>query len=143
MIPVMLDVGEKRTTKKFIIMLHHGFGGAKRTEGGDTTAFTRHAMQYECEVAVYGHTHNKWSKRIPVAGWRYSRYGPIIKEVYTKVIGQAGTFQKTLSEGKDPTWAETKGFPLRDLGWLTVWVTLRRYREGNRQIRWLDINSQE
>ena len=124
-------------------MIHHGFGGAKRTEGGDMTAFARHAMQFEAEICIYGHTHNKWSKRIPVVGWRTAKAGPVIKEIYTKVIGQAGTFQRTLSEGRDPTWAETRGFPMRDMGWLTVNISLRRYREGKRQIKWLDINSIE
>jgi hypothetical protein len=142
-VPLVLEIDPGSNSMRVYIMIHHGFGGAKRTEGGDMTAFSRHAMQYNAHVCVYGHTHNKWSKRIPMIGWRHSDKGPLIMEEYTKVVAQSGTFQQTLANDLDPTWAETKGFPPRDLGWLTVYVTLRRVRTGGRQSKWLDINAMD
>jgi len=132
-IPITITYCQNRIS--LMIMAHHGFGGANaRKEGSGLNAYIDHAMRYEeWDLAVYGHRHDRWVKTVPrikpqVGGLHGTAW---VRAVDRKVI-QCGTYLKTLSHSKYPTYSEKQGYPPRPLGCLVLTIGFLRERKGGR-----------
>ena len=91
-----------------VIRGHHGWGSG-RTRGRDLTSFARSLESYEADIFLFGHTHRRNGEILP-------RLGLVGKTIVEKPIALVvcGTYQRTLSDTDDPTWAETRDFgPVR------------------------------
>lgn len=98
-------VGEKRAgTKVLNVNLHHGFGGGKLA-GGKALSMQRWLWTHDCDLAVFGHTHNT-SVQVEAVE-RIDGRGQVS---YHKRIGcYAGSYLKTTNEGP-ATYGEVKGY---------------------------------
>ncbi len=105
-----------RRTRSLTIFGIHGFGGGGRTEGGSITKYSRMVQYYSADIFVSGHDHSPWSKKVARIG--LNSKGKIQHK--DLILANTGSFMKTLSEGETPSWAETHGFPPRNLGGLVV-----------------------
>ena len=112
--------------RSIVIYGHHGWGGATRTEGGSLTKFSRDMMYDEADIYLFGHVHEKVYKNIPRGYHGGSKY--LSKD---RLLVVAGSFKKNLTDDDNVTWEETKGFPIRAIGGITIkikptkyWVTL-------------------
>jgi len=114
MCQLRLSEGGNRT-RTVTIRGHHGWGGGSRTQGGDLTKFARDTGYYDADLFLYGHVHRRQYDEVPRLGLVGSKL--IAKP---KIMCICGTFQKTLTEVADPSWAETKGFPPVSIGGLTI-----------------------
>ena len=95
---------------------HHGFGGGGRTEGGSITKYSRFVHYYEADIYATAHDHDCWTKKIARIG--VNQKGKVIHR--DLILCNTGSFMKTLSEGTTPSWAETRGFPPRNLGGIVL-----------------------
>jgi len=100
---------------------HHGYGGGTRTEGGSLTKFSKDLMYEDADIFLFGHVHEKLYKNIPRGYHGGLRY--LSKDRYL-VIG--GTFKKNLTDDDTTTWEETKGFPIRAIGGVTIKIKPNR-----------------
>ena len=101
-----------RHTRSVTIYGTHGFGGGGRTEGGSITKYARAVQYYSADIFLSGHDHDSWVKKVTRIGVNNS--GKIQNR--DLILANTGSFLKTLSEGATPSWAETRGFPPRNLG---------------------------
>jgi UDP-2,3-diacylglucosamine pyrophosphatase LpxH len=101
--------------RSIVIYGHHGYGGANRTEGGNITKFSRDMMYDEADIYLFGHVHEKIYKNIPRGYHGGSRY--LSKD---RLLIVAGSFKKNLTDDDTTTWEETKGFPIRAIGGVTI-----------------------
>jgi hypothetical protein len=101
--------------RSIVVYGHHGYGGGTRTEGGSLTKFSKDLMYEDADIFLFGHVHEKLYKNIPRGYHGISRY--LSKDRYL-VIG--GTFKKNLTDDDTTTWEETKGFPIRAIGGVTI-----------------------
>lgn len=134
-IPIMIEFVNKRCVS-CMILAHHGFGGTNaRKEGSSLNAYIDHAMRYEdWDIAIYGHRHDRWIKTIPrikPQGGGIKKNLAWVRAVDRKII-QAGTYLRTLSHSKYPTYAEKAGYPPRPLGCVKVSVGLERIKENGK-----------
>lgn len=106
-------------TRSVTIFGHHGFGGGGRTEGGSITKYSRFTQYYDADIYVTAHDHDHWTKKIARVG--ISNTGKV--QHRDQVICNTGAFMKTLSDGRTPSWAETRGFPPRSLGGVVLDIT--------------------
>ena len=101
-----------------VIYGHHGWGGGARTEGANLTKFAKNEAHYDADISLYGHTHDKFGKRmIRILPTRKGQLRVIQKPM---VIANCGTFLKTLSTDERPTYSEQCGYPPRDIGYIIV-----------------------
>lgn len=121
-----------------MIFAHHGFGIGSRTEGGNITSLSRHAMQFDARVFVYGHVHELVVKDLPPRiKYRPSKDDPWIS-AEGRLLVLAGTFQRTLSKSHYPSYAEMKGLPVRPLGYAVVRLIVewkRREKKLDKYVR--------
>lgn len=107
---------EHRRTRSVTIFGTHGFGGGGRTEGGSITKYARAVQYYDADIFLSGHDHDAWIKRVARIG--LNNNGNIQNR--DLILANTGSFLKTLSEGSTPSWAETRGFPPRNLGGIVL-----------------------
>jgi hypothetical protein len=112
-------VNSNARTRSVTIFGHHGFGGGGRTEGGSITKYSRFTQYYDADIYVTAHDHDCWTKKIARIG--INRTGKV--QHRDQVICNTGAFMKTLSDGRVPSWAETRGFPPRSLGGVVLDIT--------------------
>ena len=119
-----------------MIMAHHGFGGANsRKEGASFNSYIDHALRFEeWDLAVYGHRHDRWSKTIPRIRPQTSgiNKAPAWVRAVDRKVCQCGTYLKTLSHSKYPSYAEKQGYPPRPLGCLHLRIGVDRTKEDGR-----------
>jgi len=111
----------KREGKGYQTLLlygHHGYGGGSRTEGYNLTKFARNASFIDADIFLYGHTHDKWGKRII----RVTERNGKVQEI-PMVVANCGTFLRTLAKDEVPSYSEAKGFPPRDIGYVIIEIT--------------------
>jgi predicted phosphodiesterase len=113
--------------RSVIIRGHHGWGGGSRTEGADLTKYWREAAGWDADIFIYGHVHQKKQDRRPRGGLAGDR--TLIARPQILVIN--GTFLKTFSDGVDPTYAESRGYPMTEIGGVTIHIKPNR--------RWVDL----
>lgn len=104
--------------QELIIYGHHGWGGGTRTEGGNLTKYAKNTGHYLADIYLYGHTHDKWSKRI-------IRVKPVLDRVQEvpMIVANTGTFLRTLTKDEVPSYSERAGYPPRDLGYVIIEIT--------------------
>ncbi len=130
-VPIIIQYGH--SSLSFMIMAHHGFGGANaRKEGAGVNSYIDHALRYEAwDAAFYGHRHDRWVKTVPrirpQQGGNHKK-PPWIRAVDRKVC-QCGTYLRTLSHSKFPSYAEKAGYPPRPIGCLHLKIGIDRIRE--------------
>jgi UDP-2,3-diacylglucosamine pyrophosphatase LpxH len=110
LVRLILREGEGRS-RTVIIRCHHGWGMGGRTIGGELTKYSRDLAQFDCDIALYGHTHRLQADTMPrlaIVGDRL-----VSKE---KHLVLCGTFLKTFSDGTDCTYAESAGLPPMKIG---------------------------
>lgn len=110
-----------------IIRAHHGWGLGGRTIGGELTKYSKDLAQFDCDIALYGHTHRLQADTMPRLAIMGDRL--VSKE---KHLVLCGTFLKTFSEGTDCTYAEAMGLPPAKIGGAIIsvkpnrsWVTIK------------------
>jgi len=93
---------ESKTTKKSArnyskldIVLHHGWGGG-RTDGADTSKLDDLLRDYDCDVAIAGHTHRYWAAKS--VQHRLNHWDNF--EARVRLKGRSGTFLRTVMPGK-------------------------------------------
>ena len=111
--------GTPAKTRSLTIFAHHGFGGGGRTEGGSITKYSRFMTYYDADVYVTAHDHDFWVKKVARIGITHT--GKMQHK--DMVLANTGAFMKTLSDTDTPSWAETRGFPPRNLGGLVLEFT--------------------
>lgn len=112
--------GEAGRGKTVVIRGHHGWGGGSRTQGADLTKFSRDMAYYDCDVFLYGHVHKRQFDevaRLCVVGSKL-----IAKPKYMAICG---TFQKTMSDTQDDSWAEEQGFPPVPVGGIQIKIKIK------------------
>ena len=109
---------EGRGYEQLIIYGHHGWGGATRTEGGNLTKFSKGSSYIEADIHLFGHTHDKFCKRI-------IRVKPVLDKVkeLPMIVANTGTFLRTLNKDAIPSYSEKAGYPPRDLGYVIIEIT--------------------
>ena len=107
---------------------HHGWGGGSRTEGYNLTKFSKHMPYFDARIYAFSHVHDIQTKIIP-------RLEPAAAEMWENALHSderilfndlalivTGTYLRTLSKGRFPTYSEEKGFPPRKLGYASALV---------------------
>lgn len=114
--------GEKRAgTKVLNVNLHHGFGGGKLA-GGKALNMQRWLWSHDCDLAVFGHTHNTGVQVEAVE--RIDGRGCV--SYHRRVGCYAGSYLRTINEGA-ATYSEVKGYlPLPVAG---VEITVRPFAD--------------
>jgi len=110
--------------RKYLIYLHHGWGGAIRSEGGNLNKYMKILSRYDFDIALLGHNHEGWFK--PTARIGAECRGDNRKLVHKKQItGEVPSFLKTLSDDEAPTYSEARGFFPIHMGWLEIQIDPR------------------
>lgn len=113
---VRLVLHEDNTRIRTVLVYgHHGWGGGTRTMGGDLTKYSKIMSYYDCDVFLFGHTHNLQTHRIERLALTGNKL--IAKP---KHLAITGTWMKTISPDEIPSWAETKGFAPARIGCPTI-----------------------
>lgn len=111
-----------------VIFGSHGFGGSTRTDGADITKYVRHCFRHPgASVYLYGHSHQKWSKRVSVVK---PDFGRRIQNDSSIIVGATGSWLKTYGHYSTPTYSERWGCNPIELGNLVVEAT---YKETDRR----------
>lgn len=116
--------------RSIIIRWHHGWGGGGRTLGGSLTKYSKDIMNWDADIFLYGHDHQKKADTIPRMGLSGDK---LINKA--KLLGICGTFLKTYSLTEDSTYSEEKGYPPVEIGGITV--NIKAIRHGVKT--WIDI----
>jgi len=98
-----------------IIRGHHGWGMGGRTLGGELTKYSKDLSQFDCDIALYGHTHRLQADTMPRLGIVGDKL--VSKEKHLVICG---TFLKTFSDGTDATYAEQLGLQPAKIGGATI-----------------------
>lgn len=98
-----------------LIRWHHGWGGGGRTAGASLTKYSKDVYEWEADIFLYGHDHNKDVKLLP-------RSALIGNKIVTKnqCLCVCGTYHKTFDEGTIPSYSELKGYPHRSIGGVLI-----------------------
>lgn len=122
------------TKVSLMILAHHGFGGINaRKEGSGLNSYIDHALRYEgWDIALYGHRHDRWAKLVPRIKPQTSgvREKPAWVRSVDRLVCQCGTYHRTLSHNKYPTYSERFGYPPHPLGALVITLGIDRCREN-------------
>jgi len=110
--------GNHGAGRTVVIYGHHGWGGGSRTEGANLTKFAKNEAHYDADISLYGHTHDKFGKRmIRILPTRRGVLKVVQKPM---IVANCGTFMRTLSDDERPTYSEQSGYPPRDIGYITI-----------------------
>jgi hypothetical protein len=127
MIRLNMHEADKGRGRSIVVYGHHGYGGGTRTEGGSLTKFSKDLMYQDADIYLFGHVHEKLYKNIPRGYHGGTKY---LSKDRLLIIG--GCFKKNLTNDDSVTWEETKGFPIRSIGGVSVhikptmdWVSMR------------------
>jgi hypothetical protein len=102
---------DKHIRTALVVNIHHGFTGG-RLKGAKALNMEKWLWNHECDVAIFGHSHN--TDVLTVAVERINKAGQI--ESITRKGVYAGSFRRTVVEGHT-TYSERMGFfPLPILG---------------------------
>ena len=116
-------------SRDVMVFAHHGFGRGSRTEGGNITSLSRHAMQFDARICIYGHVHELVVKDLPPRIIYRPGTDPWIT-AEGRLLVFSGTFQRTFSHSVYPSYAELKGFPARPIGYALVKMKVRERKRG-------------
>jgi hypothetical protein len=112
-----------------IIRYHHGWGGGSRTQGADLTKYSKDTTHWQADLFLYGHVHRKQTDKIPRMGLSGDK---LISK--PKLVCICGTYLRTYTKGKQPTYSEVKGYPPVEIGTLTIsikpvrtWVEMKAH----------------
>jgi len=102
-------------TKVFVIVAHHGHwsGGYSRV-GGDLNAVEMKSWPWECDIALYGHTHRKSVHHSPIM--QIPGRGALRLLERPKVLIRTGSFVKGFVEDSPGRYTERKLLPPNELG---------------------------
>lgn len=125
-------------TYKITIYGHHGYGGGSRTEGYNLTKFSKHMPYFDADIYAFAHVHDQQNKIIP-------RLAPVPEEkrlvdgdkkhaneglqFRDQILVVTGTYLRTLSEGRFPSYSEEKGYPPRKLGFSSALVSVNPHTD--------------
>jgi hypothetical protein len=132
-VPVVVQYTTCRVN--FMIMCHHGFGGANsRKEGASVNAYIDHALRYDgWDLCLFGHRHGRWVQIVPKIAPQFGgkRRDTIWVKATERIVAQTGTYLRTLSQGEYPTYSEKMGYPPKPIGCLVLKYKLSgRYPDG-------------
>lgn len=112
-----------------VVRYHHGWGGGSRTQGADLTKFSKDMAYWQADLFLYGHVHRKQTDTVPRMGLSGDK---LISK--PKILCICGTYLKTYTTGKQPTYSEVKGYPPVEIGGVCVsikprgnWVKMKAY----------------
>lgn len=110
----------RRSTEhaRFDVNLHHGYVGGKLA-GGKALEMQRWLWTHDCDVAIFGHSHNTEVQVEEVEA--VDQYGGLTRR---KRYGcYAGSYLRTVNEDGPATYSEAKGYlPLPNVG-VEIWLT--------------------
>lgn len=93
---------------KHFLSGHHGFGGGSGLTA-DKNRYVRYASgQRGVDIAFFGHSHKRWFEE--TMAFDVSARGPARIVPQRKLIINCGTFLKTYSNRRQPTYSEMKGY---------------------------------
>lgn len=108
-----------RAFEDLTIYIHHGWGGACRTEGANMTKYCGHTKTIDkAKVFLFGHNHECWTKTLV----RIEPCNGKIHEV-PMIVAECGTFLKTLSNSATPSYSEEEAYPPRGIGHVLIEIT--------------------
>jgi len=109
------DVGKTGSHfAKLDLILHHGWGGG-RTDGADINKLDDLLRDYDCDIAIAGHTHKYWAPK----SVQYKLNHQDVFEPRLRLKGRSGTFLKTVGIGKQ-NYAELQAMRPQLTGCLMV-----------------------
>jgi hypothetical protein len=114
----MIRLNLRETTGKgrsIVVYGHHGYGGGTRTEGGSLTKYSKDLMYQDADIFIFGHDHQKLYKNVPRGYHGGTKY---LSKDRLLILG--GCFKKNLTGDDTTTWEESKGFPIRSIGGVTI-----------------------
>jgi len=119
------------------IYYHHGYGGGSRTGGYPVTKYEKEMVHHRADIYLFGHDHGK---RYLVA-YPYLSPAESGNVVYSKnrILGVSGTFMVTKPITEYPGYAEVKGFPPSDLGYLPIKIRLRSIKQNGKSRRYVEL----
>lgn len=98
---------------------HHGKGTPSTTEGGDITKYSKAIPKWDANIYIFGHVHRKAHKE--VSRGSYGRNDKIVAKNQHLII--CGSFQKTVTDTEDTSYAEEYMFPLANIGGVCINIT--------------------
>jgi len=101
--------------RSVVIRYHHGWGGGGRTAGASLTKYEKDLKNWDADIFLYGHDHQKKGDRIPRLGLSGNKL--ISKPM---LLGVCGAYLKTYSDSADPSYSELAGYPPVELGGITI-----------------------
>ncbi len=119
--------GIRGSGRSVVIYGSHGYGGGARTEGGNLTKFSNEFKSYMADIYLFGHVHEKVYKNVP-----QGYHGGDKMKARDRLLCICGSFKRNLTDDNTTTWEESRGFPIRAIGGVTIsitpdrdWVTMR------------------
>jgi hypothetical protein len=104
--------GKKRAQHN--ISGHHGFGSS-RTPGTDMNRYVPHASrQRDVDICLYGHSHLRWVCEVEEFNTTKAGKAKILAQ--RRLVLNCGTFLKTMSVRRQPTYSEIGGYMPAPLG---------------------------
>lgn len=116
-------------TVKIRIYAHHGWGGGSRTEGYNLTKYSRQLPYFDADIYAFSHVHDIQTKVIPFLApverdkWKDLLHSNERIKFNDRALIVTGTYLRTLSDGRFPTYSEEKGYPPRKLGYASALVS--------------------
>ena len=124
-------------TQNVTIFYHHGHGAGSRTGGYPITKYEKEMVHHEADIYIFGHDHGK---RYLVS---YPYLSPALSgnTVYCKnrILGVSGTWMITKPMTEYPGYAEIKGFPPSDLGYLPIKIKIRSQKYEGQARRYVEL----
>ncbi|MFX0194514.1 MAG: hypothetical protein ACFFCW_00205 [Candidatus Hodarchaeota archaeon] len=113
--------------RSVVIYYHHGYGHGSRTAGGALTKYSKNIPNFDADLFLFGHDHQKDTKVFP-------RLGMVGDKLMSKDkrLCLCGTFLRTYLPGIEATYGEKHGYPPVPIGGTTIMIKPTR--------EWVDIN---
>ena len=125
LINVHVSFDTNNTSHVVTIYMHHGWGGASRTEGYNLTKYSKHMPYYDADIFVFSHCHDHQCKIIPYLSVPKKRAGGRRPQLKAKdrLLLVTGTYKRAIIENqRTPSFEESRGFPPRKLGYVSAKV---------------------
>lgn len=124
-----------KESRVFILLAHHGHwsGGYSRV-GGDLNAVEMKTFPWECDIALYGHSHRKAVHHSPIMQIPVKGRLQIVER--PKVLIRTGSFVKGFVEDSPGRYTERKLLPPNELGYVALKIKFfseyepKRYQEA-------------
>ena len=111
------DGDYKPPTRLIKLFGHHGYGGGGRTHGYSVTKYGKITEYIDTDIILTAHDHDKWSKPVVRIGTK-DIGGQVVSR--RMLLCNCGTFMKTLSGDKVPSYSEKQLYPPREIGYVTI-----------------------